>query len=93
MPYTAEVYIFDGIASYVTHFKQKFGYDGEMDQSIRGKPGDLFRQGYLHWNKRSDKGRKAGTGVYIWKIFFKFEDGHKETRIIKTGVYRKKRGK
>ena len=88
MPYTAEVYIFDGIASYVTHFKQKFGYDGEMDQSIRGKPGDLFRQGYLHWNKRSDKGRKAGTGVFIWKIFFKFEDGHKETRIVKTGVWR-----
>ena len=89
MPYTAEVYIFDGIASYVTHFKQKFGYDGEMEQSIRGKPGDLFRQGYLHWNKRSDKGRKAGTGVYIWKIFFKFEDGHKETRIVKTGIYRR----
>ena len=89
MPYTAEVYIFDGIASYVTHFKQKFGYDGEMDQSIRGKPGDLFRQGYLHWNKRSDNGRKAGTGVYIWKIFFKFEDGHKETRIVKTGIYRR----
>jgi len=89
MPYTAEVYIFDGIASYVTHFKQKFGYDGEMEQAIRGKPGDLFRQGYLHWNKRSDKGRKAGTGVYIWKIFFKFEDGHKETRIVKTGIYRR----
>ncbi len=89
MPYTAEVYIFDGIASYVTHFKQKFGYDGEMEQTIRGKPGDLFRQGYLHWNKRSEKGRKAGTGVYIWKIFFKFEDGHKETRIVKTGIYRR----
>ena len=93
MPYTAEIYIFDGISTYVTHFQQKFGYDGEMDQSIRGKPGELFRQGYLHWNKRSEKGRKAGTGVYIWKIFFKFEDGHKETRIIKTGVYRKKRRK
>jgi hypothetical protein len=89
MPYTAEVYIFDGIASYVTHFKQKFGYDGEMDQSIRGNSGDLFKQGYLHWNNRSEKGRKAGTGVYIWKIFFKFEDGHKETRIVKTGIYRR----
>ena len=88
-PYTAEVYIFDGIATYVTHFKQKFGYDGEMDQSVRGKAGDLFRQGYLHWNKRSENGRRVGTGVYIWKIFFKFEDGHKETRIVKTGVYRR----
>ena len=88
-PYTAEVYIFDGIATYVTHFKQKFGYDGEMDQPVRGKAGDLFRQGYLHWNKRSENGRRVGTGVYIWKIFFKFEDGHKETRIVKTGVYRR----
>ena len=93
MPYNVEVYIFDGISTYVTHFKQKFGYDGEMDQSIRGKPGELFRQGYLHWNKRSEKGRHVGTGVYIWKLFFKFEDGHKETRIIKTGVYRKKHKK
>jgi len=89
MPYTAEVYIFDRIASYVTHFKQEFGYDGEMEQSIRGNSGDLFRQGYLHWNNRSEKGRKVGTGVYIWKIFFKFEDGHKETRIVKTGIYRR----
>ncbi|MBQ3716131.1 MAG: hypothetical protein II892_11255, partial [Fibrobacter sp.] len=72
-----------------THFKQKFGYDGEMDQPVRGKAGDLFRQGYLHWNKRSENGRRVGTGVYIWKIFFKFEDGHKETRIVKTGVYRR----
>ena len=90
MPYKAEVYIFDGIGTYVTDFRQKFGYDGEMDQSVRGKPGELFRQGYLHWNKRSEKGRHAGTGVYIWKILFTFEDGHKETRIVKTGIYRKK---
>ena len=89
MPYKAEVYIFDGIGTYVTDFRQKFGYDGEMDQSVRGKPGELFRQGYLHWNKRSEKGRHAGTGVYIWKILFTFDDGHKETRIVKTGIYRR----
>ena len=88
MPYTAEVYIFSAIATYVTHFEQKFGYNGEMEQSIRGNSGDLFRQGYLHWDNRSEKGRKVGTGIYIWKIFFKFEDGHKETRIVKTGVWR-----
>ena len=88
MPYTAEVYIFSSIATYVAHFEQKFGYNGEMEQSIRGNSGDLFRQGYLHWNNRSEKGRKVGTGIYIWKIFFKFEDGHKETRIVKTGVWR-----
>ncbi|MBR6124871.1 VWA domain-containing protein [Candidatus Saccharibacteria bacterium] len=89
MPYTAEVYIFSAISTYVTHFKQKFGYDGEMEQSVRGKASDLFRQGFLHWNNRSEKGRKVGSGIYIWKIFFKFEDGHKETRVVKTGIYRR----
>lgn len=88
-PYTAEVYIFDGIATYVTNFKQKFGYDGEMEQSIRSKSDDRTKQSFLHWNQRSDKGRRVGTGIYIWKILFKFEDGHKETRTVKTGVYRK----
>ena len=89
MPYKAEVYIFDGIGTYVTDFRQKFGYDGEMDQSSRGGPGSQFKQGYLHWNQRSDRGRKAGTGIYIWKILFTFDDGHKETRIVKTGIYRR----
>ena len=88
-PYTAEVYIFDGIATYVTHFKQKFGYDGEMDDPARGDSKNPAKLGFLHWNQRSDKGRRAGTGIYIWKIVFKFEDGHKETRTIKTGVYRR----
>ena len=88
-PYTAEVYIFDGIGTYVSDFRLKFGYDGEMDQSVRGKPGELFRLSFLHWNQRSEKGRRAGTGIYIWKILFTFDDGHKETRIVKTGIYRR----
>ena len=88
-PYTAEVYIFDAIASYVTNFKQKFGYDGEMEAPARANPDDQYKLGFLHWNQRSDKGRRVGTGIYIWKIFFTFEDGHKETRTIRTGIYRR----
>ena len=93
MPYTAEVYIFDGISTYVTDFKQKFGYNGEMDDPNRSNPGELAKLGFLYWDERSDKGRKVGNGIYIWKIFFQFEDGHKEIRIIKTGVYRRRTGK
>ena len=88
-PYTAEIYIFDGIGTYVTHFKQKFGYDGEMKAPNRANPDDQSKLGFLHWNQRSEKGRRAGTGIYIWKILFTFEDGHKETRTIKTGIYRR----
>ena len=88
-PYKAEVYIFDGIGTYVTHFMQKFGYDGEMEQSIRGGSESPFKQGFLHWNQRSDRDRKVGTGIYIWKIIFKFKDGHRESRTVKTGIYRR----
>ncbi len=90
-PYTADVYIYDGISTFVTHFQQKFGYDGEMDHPLRmgsDKPTSL---GFLYWNQRSEKGRKIGPGIYIWKILFTFEDGHKELRIITTGIVRKKR--
>ena len=88
-PYTAEVYIFDGIATYVTHFKQKFGYDGEMDNPVRGDSKNPAKQGFLHWDQRSENGRKVGTGIYIWRIVFKFKDGHKETRTVKTGIFRR----
>ena len=89
MPYTAEVYIFDGIATYVTHFKQKFGYNNEMSADVRQNSKDQAKLGFLYWDKRSEKGRMVGTGIYIWKILFTFEDGHKETRTVKTGVYRR----
>ena len=87
-PYTADVYIFDGIANYVTHFEQKFGYDGEMEDPERLVAEDQSRLGFLYWDQRSKKGRKVATGVYIWKILFTFDDGYKETVIVKTGIKR-----
>ncbi len=87
-PYTAEIYIFDAIANYVTHFEQSFGYDGEMDDPERLIPEDQSKLGFLYWNQRTKKGRKVGTGVYIWKILFTFDDGYKETVFVKTGIKR-----
>ncbi len=91
MPYTASVVIYDGLSNVVTHFKQDFGKKkGEMTQKVRGNSENHAKTGYLTWNKRSKKGRLVGTGVYIWRIDFKFIDGHSEYRLIKTGVKRKK---
>ena len=87
-PYTAEVYIFDAIANYVTHFEQKFGYDGEMDDPKRNVSKDQSKLGYLYWDQRTKDGRKVGTGVYIWKILFTFDDGYKETVFVKAGLKR-----
>ncbi|MFA6837034.1 MAG: VWA domain-containing protein, partial [Fibrobacteraceae bacterium] len=90
-PYTAEIFIYDGLANFVISMTQKFGYHGEMEDTLRGNSENRAKIGYLYWNQRSDAGRKVGNGVYIWRIVFKFEDGHSEYRLLKTGILRKEK--
>ena len=90
MPYKAYVTIYDGYSNVVTSFTRTFGDNGEMKEKIRGNDENHAKVGFLHWNNRSDEGRKVGTGVFIWRIEFKFKDGHSESRLVKTGVKRKK---
>lgn len=89
-PYKAYITIFDGYSNVVASFKQSFGYDGEMKQKIRGNDMDRSKIGFLYWDQRTNEGRKVGTGVFIWHIDFKFNDGHTEYRLLKTGIKRKK---
>ena len=90
MPYTAYVTIIDGYSNVVTSFKREFGDKGEMSEKIRENEGNRAKTGFLDWDNRADGGRKVGTGVYFWRIDFKFKDGHSEYRLVKTGVKRKK---
>lgn len=96
--YTAQVHIYDAISTYVTSFTQEFGVkvnkNGESEELNDPKrliPGTRSHISYLSWNQRSDDDRKVGTGVYIWKITFIFDNGkHTETRTLRTGVKRNK---
>ena len=88
-PYEANIYIYDNLANVVANMKQKFGYDGEMDSKVRGNDKNRAKIGYLSWNHRSNRDRKVATGVYVWRIDFKFKDGHTEYRILKTGYLRR----
>ena len=88
-PYEATIHIYDNLANVVTTMKQKFGYNGEMEKAIRGNEQNRAKLGFLVWNHRSNRERKVGTGVYIWRIDFKFKDGHTEYRILKTGYLRR----
>ena len=88
-PYEATIHIYDNLANVVTTMKQKFGYNGEMEEKIRGNEKNRAKIGFLVWNHRSNKERKVGMGVYIWRIDFKFKDGHTEYRILKTGYLRR----
>lgn len=88
-PYHAFVTIYDGLSNVVTSFEKDFGFKGEMEQEIRGNEKNHYKVGFLGWNQRSSEGRKVSTGVYIWRIDFKFDDGHSEFRLLKTGLKRR----
>ena len=88
-PYKARVIIYDNYSNVVTSFNQTFTKE-EMEMDSRGNANDHSKLGFLYWNERSSEGRKVGDGVYIWRIDFKFNDGHKEYRLLKTGVKRRK---
>ena len=102
MPYKAYVNIYDGYSNVVASFTREFGENYRyipdkksskysMSLQIHEKGGwDDTWPSQEYWNNRSDEGRKVGTGVYIWRIDFKFKDGHSESRLVKTGVKRKK---
>lgn len=87
-PFKADIYIYNHLGAYVNKLHQEFGYNGEMSDPIRGNSTKYEKIGYFYWNQRSNKGKKVGTGVYIWKILFTFENGHKESITIKSGIRR-----
>ena len=90
MPFKADVIIYDGLSNVVASFTSVFGEKGEMKEKIRENAQNRAKTGFIHWNNRSDKGRLVGSGVYIWRIKFKFKDGHSEILRVKSGVKRKK---
>lgn len=87
--FKADIFIYDGSGAFVNNLHQKFGYNGELEDEKRGNSSKREKLGYLYWNQRSNKGRKVGSGVYIWKIIFTFEDDDfVETITLKTGIRR-----
>ncbi len=88
-PYKASIYIYDATGQFISHFSQEFGYNGEMSDTLRSDKKNGPKIGFLYWNQHSDDDRKVGTGVFIWKIKFKFDDGYSETYTLKTGIRRK----
>ena len=89
MAYRADVSVFDNIGNVIAQFRTDFGKNGELDDDGLANSENSTHFGYIEWNQRTKKGRLAGTGVYIWKIKFLFDDGHKETRTVRTGIRRR----
>ncbi|MDB5104398.1 MAG: VWFA-related protein [Fibrobacteres bacterium] len=84
--YIADVAIFDNLGNWVKSFKQAFGYRGELNNQERAAKRGMVS--YLVWDLTNAKGQKAGQGVYVWKVVFRFKNGKQEIRYTRTGVVR-----
>ena len=86
--YVANVSIVDHLGKVVSHSKQRFGMGcGDLKE-----PNDrLTSKGYLRyliWNQKNIEGMYVGSGVYIWKVIFKFTSGTEQISFYKQGVIR-----
>ncbi len=84
--YSADVNIYDNLGKVVHHSVQNFGYCGETENTNRIVPAGLIS--YLVWNQKDLTQKYVGSGVYVWKVSYKFEDGAKQTTYYKQGVAR-----
>lgn len=84
--YIAQVSIFDNHGQFMKSFIQAFGYQGELNNGARVATKGLVS--YLVWDLKDSKNRKAGQGVYIWKVIFRFENGKQEIQYTRTGLMR-----
>jgi Mg-chelatase subunit ChlD len=84
--YIADISLFDNNGNFVKSFSQAFGYEGELNNRARITNKGLVS--YLVWDLKDSKGQKAGQGVFIWKVKFRFENNKEEIQYTKTGVMR-----
>nr|MDQ3003586.1 VWA domain-containing protein [Fibrobacterota bacterium] len=84
--YIVDISLFDNNGNFVRKLRQKFGFNGELNNRERISNRGLVS--YLVWDLKDYKGQKAGQGVFIWKALFRFENNKEEVRYTRTGVMR-----
>jgi hypothetical protein len=84
--YVARVSIYDNLGNLVNTSEQAFGGRGELKNMSRAAAKGMA--GWLVWDQRDAHGRKAGQGVYVWKVAFRFATGKSEVRYVRTGLLR-----
>ncbi len=88
MAYDATVSVFDNMGHVVSQFKHSFGKHGEKEDDAYVSDENATFVSFIRWDTKTLEKRLAGSGVYIWKIKFRFEDGHVEWRTIRSGIRR-----
>lgn len=88
--YEVDVFVYDHLGHFVDQWQQRFGYCGEFDNPDRiqlsGRSELMIND--LIWDMKDNNHRKIAAGVYIWKIYIRFESGEKRMMVKKMGLMR-----
>jgi hypothetical protein len=85
-PYKARVQIFSNLGEFVHASEQQFGYCGEMEDENRLRPGGFAS--FLIWNQKDLTGKYVGSGVYIWRVLYRMQDGTSRLEDYRQGIAR-----
>jgi len=83
--YNAEISIIDHLGKVVHSSRQSLCEQDLLDA------GRLTPEGYvswLVWNQKNTEGSFVGSGVYIWKVIFRFDTGDEQISFYKQGIIR-----
>ncbi len=86
--YRATVNIFDNTGKFLHSHVQEFGKCGELDNpSRRDEQGRVIS--WLIWNQRENQNYQlVGSGAYLWKVLFQYENGEVYTGHFTQGIAR-----
>lgn len=85
--YDVNVKIYNSHGAFMHEFSQSFGKCGELTDPFRQIKGGGFLN-YLPWNLKKSTGDRITTGVYIWKMVFRFHDPdgiHTQESVLNMG--------
>jgi len=85
--YRATINIYDHLGKFIHSSTQQFGYcESEKENSERYTP--IGSISWLVWNQRNLDNRLVGSGVFIWKVQFSYENGNSQLMMYKQGIAR-----
>jgi len=84
--YIAHISIYDHLGKFVHSSVQRFGYCGELKNTLRNRPEGWLS--YLVWNQKDNDGKYVGNGVYVWKVKYESPDYPPFTAFYRQGIAR-----
>ena len=84
--YIAHISIYDHLGKFVHSSVQRFGYCGELKNTLRNRPEGWLS--YLVWNQKDTDGKYVGNGVYVWKVKYESPDYPPFTAYYRQGIAR-----